>query len=99
MTFADPCIRLIVVTPPASAWYMATSFGSIDSLIVISAVTGDVASFVETVFKWECASIIPGITTLPVASMTGMLPGADSSWPIPWIIPFTMYTSVLGKSP
>ena len=99
MGLAEPCITCEVVTPPASARYSSTSNGSSTSPTPTSAVTGFVASLMLLMAMCECASMMPGITYMSVASYTSTPSGASRSGPISAIVPSRTRMSVSSRMP
>ena len=88
MVFAEPCSTLMVVTPPASARRMFTAVGLSTSWMRTIDVTESEPSLVASLIMCECGSMMPGITHLPVPSITVAPAGAERFFPICAILPF-----------
>src|SRR5689334_11915995 len=104
--FADPGRTWIVVTPPASDRGSCGSCGHTECSTQTFAVTGFVASLTSSVCApgspgaaappmCECVSMIPGVTYLPVPSITSASAGAVTFAPTCAILPFVRSTAPL----
>src|ERR1051326_1860121 len=103
MRFAEPGSTCRVVTPPASERGNCGSWGHTECSTHTFAVTGFVASFTSSVCDpgsagappapmCECVSMIPGVTYLPLPSMTTASDGALTDVPTAVILPFERMT-------
>src|SRR6478609_9598475 len=95
---AEPGSTWIVVTPPARVRGNCGSCGQTECSTHTFAVTGDVASLMSLVCvplssgtppapMCECVSMMPGVTYLPVPSITSASLGAETDDPTSAILP------------
>ena len=91
-----------MVTPAASARVKPGSCGHTECIAHTSAVFGSVDSFVSLVEeiegdgetpRCECVSMIPGVTNLPLASITSVPAGTSRFRPTSMILPPRMRRS------
>ena len=100
MVLAEPCSRLLVVTPPASWRYRLMSVASSTSATRTSATTLSLASLMpRAIAMCECASINPGVRCIPLASTSVAPAGSASPLPTAAMRPPLSSTSVFASRP
>ena len=87
MGFALPWRMFATVRPPATSRWMAMSSGLSTSPMPVIELTDVAPSLIASLAMCECASMMPGDTNLPVASMTVAPAGACTLAPSAAILP------------